>query len=84
MPAPTDSVYTTTRWKRLARRVILEEPTCRIRTRCNGDPSTVADHIVEVRDGGAPFDRANLQGACGRCNVSKGQYAAQRRRQEAR
>lgn len=57
--------------------MIAEEPICRI---CTVNPSEVADHIVERADGGAPFDRSNLQGACNRCNVAKGQRAAQARR----
>lgn len=79
----SSSIYADPRWPPLSRQVRLEEPTCRIRTHCDGARSEVADHIVEVEDGGAPFDRANLQGACHRCNVAKGQAAAQARRRRA-
>jgi len=75
--SPTQGVYDSPVWKRLRRRVLQEEPICRL---CHTNPSTVADHIVELLDGGAPYDRANLQGSCHRCNVAKGQRAAQRRR----
>ncbi|NKC30194.1 HNH endonuclease signature motif containing protein [Falsiroseomonas selenitidurans] len=30
-----------------------------------------ADHIVELRDGGAPFDPANGQALCGACHSRK-------------
>lgn len=73
-------VYPDPRWPLLSRQVRLEEPICKIQIRCAGDRSEVADHIVEIEDGGAPFDRANLQGACRRCNTAKGQLAAQARR----
>jgi 5-methylcytosine-specific restriction enzyme A len=76
-------IYADPRWKALSARTLREEPTCRLRILCDGAPSEVADHIVEVEDGGAPFDRANTQGACHRCNVSKGQRAAQARRRRA-
>lgn len=73
---PWDWVWHDPRWKRLAAHTLREEPTCR---KC-GAPSEVADHIVELADGGAPFSRSNTQGLCNRCNVGKGQKAAQARR----
>jgi 5-methylcytosine-specific restriction endonuclease McrA len=30
-----------------------------------------ADHIVELRDGGAPFDLANGRALCGSCHTRK-------------
>jgi 5-methylcytosine-specific restriction endonuclease McrA len=30
-----------------------------------------ADHVVELRDGGAPFDPANGQALCGSCHSAK-------------
>lgn len=80
---PQDRMLHSRQWRRLSARVIAEEPVCMIRLRCHGAPSQVADHIVERADGGALWDRANLQGACIRCNVAKGQRAAQARRREA-
>ena len=29
------------------------------------------DHIVELKDGGAPFDQVNLQPLCGSCHTGK-------------
>jgi 5-methylcytosine-specific restriction enzyme A len=45
-----------------------EEPTCR---RCRIRATTEVDHIVALEQGGAPFDRANLQGLCGPCHREK-------------
>jgi 5-methylcytosine-specific restriction enzyme A len=40
-----------------------------------------ADHIVELQDGGAPFDPANGQALCGSCHSRK--TAQERRRRQA-
>jgi 5-methylcytosine-specific restriction endonuclease McrA len=57
-------------WRRLRLRVLAEEPVCAI-PGC-GRPSTEVDHIVPLAAGGAPLDRANLQGLCQPHNASKG------------
>lgn len=41
-----------------------------------------ADHIVELQDGGAPFDPANGQCLCGSCHTRK--TASERSRRQAR
>lgn len=74
---PWYRVYTTPEWRRLSRRVIAEEPICHW---CTVARSKVADHVVHLADGGAPYDRANVVGSCNACNVSRGQKAAQARR----
>lgn len=60
-------IYSDRRWKALSRQVLREQPQCArmidARTRCPRR-STDADHIVPPRDGGAPFDRRNVQGLC--------------------
>lgn len=38
---------------------------------CHERPSTIADHIVALADGGDRYDMANLQGICHQCNVIK-------------
>jgi hypothetical protein len=40
------------------------------------------DHIVELRDGGAPLDPANVLLRCGRCHTTK--TVAERARRTAR
>jgi 5-methylcytosine-specific restriction protein A len=60
-------VYRSRQWQRLSARVLMEEPWCRV---C-GERSEQADHIVAMNDGGAPLDRANVQGLCRRCHARK-------------
>ena len=57
--------------------VLERYPVCRI---CGDAPSTVADHIVPIRDGGARFDLANGQGTCAPCHNSRKQSEDQRKR----
>lgn len=42
---------------------------CRLCGRRNG--RLFADHIVEIKDGGAPYDPANGQALCGSCHTKK-------------
>ena len=56
----------TTAWAALRRRVLAEEPHCRI---CGAEASDV-DHIRDRREGGTD-DRANLQALCRFCHSSK-------------
>lgn len=69
---PRSPGRTGSRWRKVRAQVIEEEPTCRLRldARCTVI-STTADHIVPLKYGGDPLDRANLQGACGHCNTVK-------------
>lgn len=46
---------------------------------CKGAADTV-DHVVELADGGAPFDPDNLVAACISCNVAKGNKARRARK----
>ncbi len=69
------------RWTELAKRVIAEEPLCRI---CGLRPSTTADHIVPVALGGAEYDRENVRGACQRCNYAGGARITNARRGQRR
>jgi 5-methylcytosine-specific restriction protein A len=54
--------YNTTTWRKLSKRVKLEEPFCRV-DGCN-NPTEVTDHIVAIEDGGEKLLRENLQGLC--------------------
>jgi len=65
--------YSTALWRyQVAPRVLLRDGyRCQIRLPgCLGRASS-ADHIVELADGGAPFDLRNLQAACMHCNLAK-------------
>ncbi|MCK4624021.1 MAG: HNH endonuclease [Phycisphaerae bacterium] len=48
--------------------VLARDPICRI---CKRKPTTEADHIVPIREGGARYDLANLQGLCKPCHSRK-------------
>jgi 5-methylcytosine-specific restriction enzyme A len=43
-----------------------EQPGCGRR-----EPRMFADHVIELRDGGAPFDLVNGQCLCGSCHTAK-------------
>lgn len=61
--------YNTSLWQGLRERVLREEPLCRFCARAGEVVcATVVDHITPIADGGAPFNRANLQPLCASCH----------------
>jgi 5-methylcytosine-specific restriction enzyme A len=83
-PAPkqADSFYLSPEWRALVAEIKdergdrCEEPGCG-RTHCR----IFGDHIKELRDGGAPLDKANVMLRCGSCHGKK-TAAARRARLE--
>lgn len=77
-PAPkrADAIYLSPEWRKLMAAIIAERG-----RRCQDpvhDPDApregirvFGDHIVELKDGGAPFDRANVLLRCGACHTRK-------------
>lgn len=65
-------VYGTPAWKFLRSACLRRDGfRCQIQLPgCKGRAAQ-ADHIVELGEGGAPFDLSNLQAACSHCNVAK-------------
>ena len=67
---PTLDFYGSAAWKAIR----LEVQRAANRT-CQGcgktDTRIYVDHIVEMRDGGAPLQRSNLQALCGGCHAKK-------------
>lgn len=59
-----------TAWRKIRAVVLAEEPICAV-AGCQR-PSTEVDHILALSRGGAPVERANLQGMCKHHNASKG------------
>lgn len=67
--------YGSARWQKLRARFRARNPLCAECDR-NGrvTPMNVVDHIVAMRDGGDPWDWANLQPLCTPCHqVKRGQ-----------
>ena len=69
-----ESFYRSKRWKRVRQKVIerdryqCQEPSCR---RLAPSRDLHADHIVEIADGGKPYDMDNLRTLCRGCHTSK-------------
>jgi 5-methylcytosine-specific restriction endonuclease McrA len=77
-------IYRDPRW-RIVRAYVLTRDfrQCKLRLPgCKGRADT-GDHIVELEDGGAPFDPSNVQAACRSCNTSKRNTALARRAKQA-
>lgn len=71
-------VYDSKQWRDISAQVRAEDGRCMVALPgCTGTPD-VADHIVPLEDGGAPYDRANLRAACANCNKTRA--AAQKAR----
>lgn len=67
-----NGIYGSQAWQAVRRRCLERDGfRCQIRLEgCSGRASA-ADHVVELEDGGAPFDLGNLQAACRSCNTAK-------------
>lgn len=82
-PKIADDIYSTPEYQAWRNKVIervgrrCEDPDC-------ADPARpgrrFADHIVELRDGGAPFDLANGRCLCGACHTRKTMIERAKRR----
>jgi 5-methylcytosine-specific restriction endonuclease McrA len=77
-------VYNTSAW-RAARKATLWRDGNRCRLNFEGctHVATTADHVVELDDGGAPYDLRNLQASCRHCNLVKGHLARRLRYERA-
>lgn len=67
---PSLKFYSSAPWQQFRSTVIAERGRrCEI---CGTTPNTAyLDHIEELRDGGAPLDRSNVQVLCGSCHQKK-------------
>jgi 5-methylcytosine-specific restriction endonuclease McrA len=74
-PKITDPFYLTPEWRKLSAEIIAErgrrcqDPQCKTPDR--EFPVIYPDHIHEIRDGGAKFDRANILLRCPSCHTLK-------------
>lgn len=66
------AIRRTQRWRKLAARVVVEEPLCRLNlVGCTGLSQT-GDHIIPLAEApGLAFERWNVQGACAWCNSQR-------------
>lgn len=76
-----DPIYSTAEYKAWRADVIAAAGGCCQRKGCGRRASRLfADHIVELKDGGAPFDRRNGEALCGSCHTAKTAQARAARR----
>lgn len=76
-PAPkrADPFYLSAEWRALVAAIIrergarCEDPSCRYPDRVG--TRLFGDHIVELKDGGAPLDKTNVMLRCGSCHTRK-------------
>ena len=64
--------YQSRQWRLVRAAFLREHPLCGACSERGGlVPARVVDHVVPVKDGGARFDRANLQPLCVSCHNHK-------------
>ena len=67
------------RHQRQRKLILHRDPICRA---CGAAPSVVADHIVDISDGGSATAMSNLQGLCESCHAIKSGERAHRKMKE--
>jgi 5-methylcytosine-specific restriction endonuclease McrA len=71
-PSPSPSknpLYFSAEWKRFREAIIRERG--RRCEKCGRAGYVFVDHIIELKDGGAPLDPKNCQVLCGSCHTTK-------------
>lgn len=78
------NIYKTTRWLNLRKHYVLLQPLCEHCLKYDIiTEGKIVDHIIELEDGGEPFDINNLQHLCHSChNTKTGQEARKRNRKK--
>lgn len=80
LPAPkvADGFYRTPEWRELVARIKRERgPGC---ARCGSTHRVIGDHVIELKDGGAPLDPSNIELLCIAHHNAKTAAAARARR----
>lgn len=64
--------YDSPAWRKLRRQKLNQSPLCELCLK-NGSftAAVICDHIIEIKDGGAALDIANLQSTCRCCHNKK-------------
>ena len=65
-----DPFYGSTRWRYLRKKFLIVNPIC---SRC-GSKATVVHHVKEIKEGGDPFDKNNLEALCSSCHSKHHSY----------
>lgn len=66
-PSRADTFYTSTKWKKLSRRILQERPICEI---CGENYADQVHHIIPVADNPElAYDENNLQPICRACHA---------------
>ena len=73
------AIYSSAEWTAFRNAIVQERG--RRCEKCGAVGPVIADHIVEIRDGGAIYERRNIQLLCRRCHNSKTAQAAIERSQ---
>lgn len=75
MPPPktADDFYATPAWRKLRNEIVAERGYRCEDPHCDGPPYAMlyGDHVVELKDGGAPLDKANILLRCPPCHARK-------------
>jgi len=76
----TDPFYGTARWQKFRDWYRTQHPLCE---KCQAAglivPGELVDHIIELKDGGAPLDEDNVQTLCRTCHAGKTADEAKKR-----
>lgn len=75
------NIYSTNEWKKLSKAKKRLNPLCEECERMSiYTPAKIADHIIEIEDGGSPYDINNLQSLCDPCHKRKTAQEAKKRK----
>ena len=75
-------IYDTPEWKRIRKARLLLNPLCQSCEMIGVvTPAKDVDHIIEIEDGGEPFDLDNTQSLCRACHNRKTAMSARQRKQ---
>lgn len=78
-------IYTSARWKRLRAQQLSLHPTCCMCEQFGIITSaSVADHVVEIKDGGEVWSLENLQSLCTACHNRKTGEEVRKRNEKKR
>ena len=66
-----ETLYSTTAWRKLSKEMRINNPKCNACSQFKSISNLVLDHIIPINQGGAIWDKRNLQVLCGTCHNAK-------------